>query len=168
MNLNEYLSENRASLDSTATSLMEALATEDDTDRDRRNIARNVSKALKAALASLFKKGFREGECWGAHGDITVMIYQPAPGMDLFGKFNLRAGRLSEGGMVPCPVDWPRSGMSLNPFIESMFEAISEAGKTSRVITISDNGEGNLGSGFAGREFFVEELAGGELHWKPL
>ncbi len=168
MRIQDYLATNKAALDTIVSSLSESLATEHDSDRDRRVIARDTYKALVTAIKSMLKPGFKEGQCWGASGDIAVMIYRPEPGRDLFGRFNVQAGRLDTASMIPCPEDWPTSGATLSPFLERVVGITSMPKSGTRVVTVDEQGIAALGAALGERQYLVESLPGDEMWWRPL
>jgi hypothetical protein len=96
------------------------------------------------------------------------MIYRPEPGRDLFGRFNVQAGRLDTASMIPCPEDWPTSGATLSPFLERVVGITSMPKSGTRVVTVDEQGIAALGAALGERQYLVESLPGDEMWWRPL
>lgn len=168
MRYNDYLAVNRHDLDTLVTRAADELLQDGDTDADRKLLARELYTALKKAIRLMLANDLKEGHYAGSSRDVAVSIYQPAIGEDLLGRFPIHAGRLSSGGTIPCPADWPRSGAKLPPFLEDLHEMIFRPKRPSRVLTLDAEGRADLGTAVANRQYMLDELPNGEFWLRPL
>jgi len=168
MGLDEYLKVNRTHVLALVISIVDGLVTEEDTQDSRRGLVRSTYKALRMALGLMFEAGDEPGQFYGFHEGLAVSVLRPPIGKDLFGSFAVSAGLLTQGGLIPCPSDWPNCGEALPPFIRTMMDSVWRRPSASRIVTATPTGRVSLGQEYGNWRFVVDKLPDGEMWWRPL
>ena len=168
MGLDEYLKVNRTQVLALVISLVDGLVNEEDSVESRRLLVQSTYKALRMALAQMFEAGEVPGQFYGFHEGLAVSVLRPPIGKDLFGSFAVSAGLLTQGGLIPCPSDWPNCGNALPPFIRTVMDSVWRRPSESRTVTATPSGRVSLGQDYGNQRFIVDKLPDGEMWWRPI